>query len=201
MAKSLKTGIKASAQVSIVYAKDVCTTEQVTLFGILLDGENALDKAHESRATALSTWLASTYGDKCPTFEQYRNDQTALAQQSAEFGLKSPQVLRKAYAFAVNSVYGALPVSMDAKAVAKRKARDSKGVKTARAAAGSKKGELKPVTGEPANVEQLIAKFGILEVFRACQKILASDNHTVLMSKTVGALAEQLPSILKHQAA
>ena len=208
MAASLNTGVKADAKVSLVHAKDVFTSAQKNLFKCMLDCERAIDNAYQlntgKRDAAIRVWITAQYNTTMPTFAQYRADHAALIAFAHEEGLKDAQVMRKAYNIVLHEVFGALPESDSPAAIAKRAARGSAGTKAARAKVGAKKGVVvAPSIGEPATLEQMITKFGIVEVFKACQKILATDNRTVLAGKTVGSIADQLkdlPALLQKQA-
>jgi hypothetical protein len=121
-----------------------------------------------------------------PSFEQYRNDQAALAEIAKERGLTDAQYYRKAYASAIKDAFGELPVSMDAASVAKRKAREAAG---ANKKAGAVKGETaprKPAASE--TIEQLIARIGVFKVLETCAKLLETEESTKDVAKNIRAL-------------
>ena len=134
-------------------------------------------------AATLGKLIQAQYLGKSPSFEQYRNDQAALAEIAKERGLVDNQYYRKAYAGAIKAAFGEVPVSMDAAAVAKRLAR---GVK---AKAGAKKGDTvarKPAQSE--TIEQLIARIGVFKVLESCAKLLEADDSTKEAAKALKAI-------------
>lgn len=122
-----------------------------------------------------------------PSFEQYRADSAALRQLAADAkpvkGADVGQYMRKAYAHAIYSLYGALPVSQDAAAVAKRAQREAAAaVKAAQAPAapvGAPAGETqeKPVS-EGEQIEQIVTRLGLIKTMDACIRILSADDST-----------------------
>src|SRR5688572_17899812 len=74
-------------------------------------------RAGVTMAQKLNTLILAKYGDTCPTFEQYRDDQKALAQLAKDRKLVDNQWVRKPYAAAIKARFGALPVSQAPEAV------------------------------------------------------------------------------------
>lgn len=75
--------------------------------------------AQQTMRDAIAALIKSRY-KVFPTYAQYRADQDALAELSKGRGLMDNQYARKAYAKAMHDVYGALPLTTGADAVAKR---------------------------------------------------------------------------------
>lgn len=145
-------------------------------------------KAADTMLQRMVQLLKSKYGETSPTFAQYRGDQAALAQLAKDRGLVDNQWVRKPYAAAVKTLYGALPEAQTAAALAKRKVREalaaSKGEK-----AGAVKGQTAPRrASEPETLEQYVARVGVFKVLAACAAILEADKSTADMAKAVKAL-------------
>jgi hypothetical protein len=140
---------------------------------------NAGFKATSTMMVKMETLIRSKY-TVAPSFEQYRADQAALAEVAKEKGLVDNQWVRKPYAAAIKSVFGALPESQDPAAVAKRNARGKK-------APGPVKGETSKKA--PAEtIEQLIARVGVFKVLAMCADILEVESTTKDVAKTIRAI-------------
>lgn len=149
----------------------VITTFHRDLFNAQVAGM----KATGTMQAKLAALIASKY-TVAPTFEQYRADQAALAEIAKEKGLKDNQWVRKPYALAVKAAFGALPVSQDPAAIAKRKAR---GPAKEKAATVPKRGA--------EDLEALIARVGVFKVLEACTRILEADDSTKSQAKGIAA--------------
>ncbi len=132
-------------------------------------------KAGVTMADKMQALVTSKYGTTSPTYEQYRTDQAVLASMAKEKGLKDNQWVRKPYAAAVKAVFKELPVAQTAAAILKRSLREKNGapkkgaVKNAVSARNSSSGD---------QIEQFIAKAGVMPVLAALTKILAAENAT-----------------------
>lgn len=142
-------------------------------------------KAQVTLAAKLGSLIGAQYPKASPSFEQYRADQAALAELAKERGLVDNQYYRKAYAGAIKAAFGEVPVSMDAAAVAKRKARDIK-AGLSKAKSGAVKGATSKRDPSIAEtVEQFIARVGVFKVLDMCAKILDADDSTKEAAKTI----------------
>ncbi|MDE3023881.1 MAG: hypothetical protein KGI54_18850, partial [Pseudomonadota bacterium] len=151
----------------------------------------------DSKTAQLSTLLQAEYGEAGPTFEQYRKLQEALKLQSLDAGFTG-QAMRKHCAKAVKGLYGALPESTDAAAIAKRAQRVKNAAK-ARAEkrssdaggdtlAGNVSPEARRNPGPQETIEQFIARVGVTATLNALAKILETDSQTKLDAIAIRAM-------------
>jgi hypothetical protein len=147
-------------------------------------------KAGETMLQKMVALLRSKYAAVAPTFEQYRADQKALAEIAKERGLTDNQWVRKPFALAVKTLYGALPEAQTAAAMAKRKLREANaaaGVK-----AGAPKGETAPRRqSEPETLEQYITRVGVFKVLQQCALILECVDDTKAFGNIVREQVKQ----------
>lgn len=148
----------------------------------------AVRKAERTMLTKMQALLTSKYGEKCPTFEQFRADRAALKAIADEKGLKDDQWVRKPYNAAVKALYGELPVAQTAAAIAKRKLREAQEAANPKPAekSGAKKGETAqraPSAGE--TIEQFIARMGVFKVLEQCVNILEAVDETKAVAQAI----------------
>jgi hypothetical protein len=163
------------------------TAAHLALYNDAVKANLVISKATGKLNDVFTTYLRKQYDEVSPSFEQFNADRAALKSLALDRGLVDDQWVRKPYNLAVKALYGALPVSMTPAAVLKRASRPVADPE-AKAKVGAKKGVVvdQPVV---ASCEQLVAKFGIAEVLKACTKILAADRTTALDAKTLEAIA------------
>jgi len=146
------------------------------LFAAMVAGR----KAHGTMLEKMQALLKSKYGATMPSYVQAKGDRAALKALADEKGLADDQWMRKPYNLAVKALYGDLPASTSAAALAKAKARE------ASPKAGAKKGETAPRrTSNPESLEQYIARIGVFKVLEQCVLILESDEATHAAAKAV----------------
>ena len=133
-----------------------------------------INTARSSSVTMLDKMrklLTGKYGDTAPTWEQFKADRAALKSLADDKGLTDDQWVRKPYNVAVKALYGELPASQSAAALAKRKTRGPK--------SGAVKGQTAPRTAsERETLEQYVARVGVFKVLEVCAKILEADTST-----------------------
>jgi hypothetical protein len=152
----------------------------------VFNAANACAKAQITLGAKLATLIAKQYPSKSPSFEQYRADQSALAELCKEKGLVDNQYYRKAYAVAIKLAFNEVPVSMDAAAIAKRKARDAKKAADTKGKSGAVKGDTsKRAPSVSETVEQMIARVGVFKVLEMCANILDADESTKTAAKAL----------------
>ncbi len=165
-------------------------------------------KAGITMAQKMNALILARYAETCPTFEEYRADQRALAQLAKDRKLVDNQWVRKPYAAAIKARFGALPVSQAPEAIVKaaKRAADAAGKKNAdAAAAGAVKGDTtQRVPSDTENLESLIARIGVFKALEACINILAADDKTSAQAKHLkaqAAKAAQLCAVPEAKAA
>ena len=166
----------------------------IKLFAVAFDSAELVCKAVETQRERMRDVLRQHYGDVCPTFAQFKADRLDLKARALERGLVDDQWVRKPYNAAVIDLYGALPESDSAAAVAKRAQRDGavKAVPAPSAKAGAVKGQTTdrdPSASE--TIEQFIAKHGAGNVLASLAKILATQRESALDAKTLQAVASK----------
>lgn len=191
-----KAVTKARADIIAPFGKGTIaiTPFQQDLFAAAYKGAEVINKAVESNRATMRRLLLDQYGSTAPTFEQFKADRAALKILAAQKGLVDDQHVRKPYNAAVVDLYGALPESQSAAAIAKRAERDAAGVSIK--AKGGKAGAVKGDTAArnesaPENVEQFIAKYGITQVLQAAARILAEKRESKLDATTLQAVARK----------
>lgn len=147
-------------------------------------------RATQTVAQKMAALVTSRYGDKAPTFEQYKADLKALDAIAAERKLADGQWLRRPYCAALKALYKALPESQAPEAVAKREQRAKRDAEVKAAIAKAKETSAAPAAGAPKGetqerqpseaeqLEQLIARIGVFETLYACLRILDADEST-----------------------
>ena len=187
--KNVSTKVVASIVVKAPRAATVVISPfHVKLFDAGLRAADTLCKAVESQRVVMANLLRAQYGDKAPTYAQFRGDRDALRVMALDRGLVDDQWVRKPYNAAVLALYGALPVSDSPAAQAKRAQRPvaAKG----KAKPGAVKGDTAArAASEPATIEQFIAKHGAGKVLAELSRILATKRETALDAKTLMAVA------------
>jgi hypothetical protein len=139
-------------------------------------------KAGETMLQKMVALLKSKYGEKSPSFAQYRADQQALAVLAKDKGLADNQWVRKPFALAVKTLYGDLPKAQTAGALAKAKVREA----LAANKPGAVKGETAPRRqSEPETLEQYITRVGVFKVLQQCALILECANETKDMATAI----------------
>lgn len=134
-----------------------------------------------------------------PDFAAYTADQKAFAHLARERKLTDNQWYRKCYAKAVRELYGALPVSMDAAAVAKRAQREAAEANKRAAegnppapTAGALKGQTQDHAPNPAEtLESLIARVGLFNAGFAIVRIMEADDSTKATAVHLRAMFEK----------
>lgn len=160
-------------------------------------------KAGITMAQKLNALVSARYGDTCPTFEEYRADQAALAQLAKTRGLVDNQWVRKPYAAAVKARYGALPASQDPAAILKaaKRAADKaeREAKQGNVSAGAPAGQTQDHGTNPTEeIEAIVTRLGLFKCLDACINILASDKATKAQAQHLraqAAKAAQLASV------
>ena len=155
----------------------------------------------ETVAKKMVALVTARYGEKAPTFEQYKADLAAFKVIAEQRKLASEQWLVRPYGAALKTQYKELPVSMAPDAVAKRKQREDRDalVKSAIAAAkkttepvGAKQGETQErQPSETEQIEQLVSRVGLWETLYACIRILASDESTKAQATHLQKMADK----------
>lgn len=187
----------------MVYEVEPFSAFESGMFAACLAIEQAAFET-DSKTAQLSTLLRAEYGEAGPTFEQYRKLQEALKLQALDAGFTG-QAMRKHCAKAVKGLYGALPESTDAAAIAKRaqrvknaaKARAEK--KSSDAGGGTLAGNVSPEArrnpGPQETIEQFIARVGIAATLNALAKILETDSQTKLDAIAIRAMVGHVAKV------
>lgn len=161
-------------------------------------------KQQQTMAKRMAALIAARYGATSPTFEQYRDDQKALAQIAKDRKLADNQWVRKPYAAAVKAAYKALPVSLDAAAVLKRAQRDAD--KAAKQGQELKAGAPAGVTQDHGanaseQIDAVVTRLGLFAVLEACTRILAADDLTKAQAVHIEKMAHKAAEIIAKKAA
>lgn len=137
-----------------------------------------------------------------PSKADYDEDQKQFAELAKARGLASNQWVRKPYAAAVKSVYGTLPITETAEALAERQRRKAGGASTGHAnaaevqqpaKAGRTEGETQERRPSKAEqIEQVVTSYGIPATMEAIARILDGKPDTALAAKTMRALVEEM---------
>jgi hypothetical protein len=202
MGQTIKVSTKAAV---------VITAFHQDVFNTSLTGQ----RASETMKKKLSALLVSKYGQPTigkdangketrsggPSFEAYRADHAALKHLAEVVKkLKDNQYVRKAYAHAVKTLYGAIPESQDAAAVAKRAQRDAKAALAKAAAAaptGAPAGETQATQpNEDEQIEQVIARLGYFKCMDALIRIAAADEKTKAQAVHFEKMAKKLATLM-----
>ena len=183
----------------VVYEVEPFTAFESGMFAACVAIEQAAFEA-DSKTAMLSTLLQAEYGDTGPSFEQYRKLQEALKLQALDAGFTG-QAMRKHCAKAVKGLYGELPVSSDAAAIAKR-AQRIKNAKVTRdegkadiggdTLPGNTSPEARRNPGPKETIEQFIARVGVTATLNALAKILETDSQTKLDAIALRAMVEHV---------
>lgn len=173
---------QAVATIVTQYHKDVYACAQVAA------------KAGVTMAQKMNALILARYADTCPTFDEYRNDQRALAQLAKDRKLVDNQWVRKPYAAAVKARFGALPVSQSPEAILKAAKRDADRLakKNAQgaASAGAPAGETQDHgLSDAESIEAIVTRLGLFKCLDACISILAADKSTANHAKHLKAQA------------
>lgn len=138
-----------------------------------------------------------------PTYKQYKADLKVLTLLAKQRELASPQWLVRPYGAALKKLYGALPVSMDPAAVAKRAQREAAEaqrkaaeaqVAAALSAAGPGAPQGKTQERTPSREEQIeavVARLGVFETLAACIHILEADDATKAQAVHMRKMADK----------
>lgn len=179
-------------------SKAIATIEvspfQRSMFDCVTSTRRAVDKAHINMATRMQELIKSKYNAVMPTWEQFRADRAALAAMAKDKGLVDDQWIRKPYNTAIHALYGALPESQSIAAIAKRKqaAMRSPIILATVASPGAVEGVVGARNASAAEqIEQMVAKFGVWDVLKACTKILATDTDTKEAAAALGVVCKK----------
>lgn len=177
------------APVSLCYPQGKGVIEvtpwQENLYSELFDAADSINRAEVSQGERIKAFLSQQYA-ACPSYDQFRADRAALKAIALNHGLVDDQYVRKNYNKAITALFGALPVSMAASAVAKRAQRPDVDPETRKEPA---KREVEKVSSEADAVEAYIAKIGIAKVLMAASRILKASRLTQLDGQTVEVVA------------
>jgi hypothetical protein len=173
--------VKAAAKPSKAAAYDVIpfTAGEVAVFDACVSVEKALYEADNRRAAVVAA-VKALFGADMPTYEAYKALQEAVYLQCIAAGYTG-QAMRKHVSAAVNMLYGELPVSMSAAAIAKRASRPAAAPKAAKqadtlAAGNSTGGHVPTLGGE--TIESFIARVGMTAALAAAMRILDAIEDT-----------------------
>jgi len=152
--------------------------------------EHAQARVVQTRLETMAKIIVDRYGDTMPTYAQHRADHKQLEHVATLHCLADSQVLRKAWNISIKAAFGALPVSDEPSAVAKRlqAAAKPKAAKTEKVATGPQEHP----TSASETVDQFIAKHGMGFVLARCAAVLAEMRETSLDAKTLLAVASHL---------
>ena len=145
----------------------------------------AMLKADKALATAQAVavaFVAAMFSAGAPTYERYMEVRAELrAQCEIGHGAHTFDTVRKAYAAAIVSTFGALPESKSPEAVRKAAARAKAAAKTGRPTGTTGTDAKQSAAGSaPAHetIGQFIAKFGAAAVLVELAAILATEKST-----------------------
>lgn len=145
---------------------------QTALFDALRSAQQEINKVALSHSARIEALITKQYGKVSPTYAQFKADRAALHTLAVNKGLASDQVLRKAYNGVINSLYGKLPESDSAAAIAKRAQRPT--VDKSKKAKAAKKGA--GTASKNETVAQFIARVGLAVVLQEVAKQLAVER-------------------------
>lgn len=172
------------------------TQAQVELFDLAYKAAKAIDKALNTQLGTMKDWLKEQYGDTCPTYDQFWSDRDALEALALERGLVDDQWVRKPYNMAIKAVYGALPVSTTAAAVAKRAVRPEAQARPTQPVGAKIVKVSMPKDAETA-VRQMLDHYGMAKVLIAFSTILGEHKETLKEAQRVRNLGDHM---LNHPA-
>lgn len=173
-----------------VYDVQPFSAFEVAVFDACVSLERGAWEADNKRATIVAA-VRAHYGDKAPTYAQYKALQGALYLQSIEAGFTG-QMMRKHVAHAVKTAYGALPESDSPAAIAKRAQRPGKAAKTPKVGAAEtfKAGMEHAQSNE--TIESFIARVGVTATLAALNRMLDTEEVTKAAAAACAAVIPML---------
>ncbi len=155
---------------------------QEGLYDVLFGAAEALCAVEQTQGERIRTYLSGHYSDVAPTYAQFISDRAALHVIALDRGLVDDQYVRKLYNKAIKELFGALPVSMSAEAVAKRAQRPAKQERVAQKAVAK-------IVSNADQIESFIASVGMAKILTTAAKILKASQATKLDGATIDAIA------------